>query len=75
MNTGTFTRPKKNDKKDPEVLEDANSKYPIFVNYLKFKFAEVSNISHGMLKLSWGNIRENSGNFVFIKCWEPCSNI
>ena len=33
------------------------------------------NISQGILKNSQGNIREISGNFVFIECWEPCDLI
>ena len=33
---------------------------------------ERESISHGILELSQGNIMENSGNFLFIKCWEPC---
>ncbi len=27
---------------------------------------------YGILRLHQGKIREKSGNFVFLKCWEPC---
>jgi len=29
------------------------------------------NVSHGTSEIPEGKIRDNSGNFVFEKCWEP----
>ena len=49
----------------------------VFIDWLVSGFCEYNtshreSIFHWILELSQGNIRENSGNFFFIKSWEPC---